>query len=73
MGIFRRNRKEREPRTPIPPPPPLESTVDDAQAEFDEVSSRDEEIESGRARLLQIRRENALGPRFWAAMGERRT
>lgn len=41
-------------------------------AQLREVESRDEEIEDGRARLLEIKRDNALGPRFWAAVGERR-
>lgn len=72
MGIFRRKRPEREHFSP-PEPEPLDvSMVDDATAELEAVSDRDEEIEENRARLLKIQRDNALGPRFWAAVGERR-
>lgn len=73
MDIFRR--KKREPArkyVPPPPPPPLESNVEQARAEFETAVGRDDEIEENRAKLLEIRRDNALGPRFWAAVGERR-
>lgn len=72
MGIFRRNQNRRERYTPPEPEPLDESIVEDATAELEAVSSHDDEIEQARARLLKIHRDNALGPRFWAAVGERR-
>lgn len=73
MGIFRRKRQERDTYVPPEPEPIDDSMVTDATVEFEAVSERDDEIEEARARLLRIKRDNALGPRFWAAMGERGT
>lgn len=71
MGIFRRRRAERENYVPPEPEPLDESMVDAATAELEVVSERDVEVEEARAKLLKIKKDNALGPRFWAAMGER--
>ncbi len=72
MGIFRRKRLEREHFIPPEPEPIDTSMVDSATAELEAVSDRDAEIDAYRAKLLRIQRDNALGPRFWAAVGERR-
>ena len=69
MGIFRRKRPERVRYSP-PEPEPLDPRLHEtAELELHRVEDRDEEIEQNRAALLKIRRENALGPRFWAAVG----
>jgi hypothetical protein len=72
VGIFRRKRKDHERYSPPPPEPIDPSLVESATAELAAVSERDSEIEERRAKLLKIQKDNALGPRFWAAVGERR-
>jgi hypothetical protein len=72
VGIFRRKRPDRDTYVPPEPEPLNDSIVEEATAELEAVIAHDEEIDDARARLLKIHRDNALGPRFWAAMGERR-
>ena len=72
MGFFRRERKEHEYALPPEPPEIPDSLVDDARAELEATKARDPEIDEERAKLLKIQRDNALGPRFWAAVGGRR-
>lgn len=72
MGIFRRKQHVREHFVPPEPEPLDPSMMDSATAELEAVTGLDEEVEANRARLLKIHRDNALGPRFWAAVGERR-
>jgi hypothetical protein len=72
VGFFR-NRHHRATYVPPEPEEPVsESTVEEAREQLYAISERDSEIDGERAKLLKIQRENALGPRFWAAVGERR-
>ena len=70
----RRNRKTY--RVPDPPDDSLRETVRDheetAEKQLSHAQAREDVIDAKRAKLLQIRRDNALGPRFWEAVGEHR-
>jgi len=64
----------------LEPPPPLppgtvrraEQAADHAAEVLDRVERQDDQVRKVSARADRILRENNLGPRFWAALGDRR-
>jgi hypothetical protein len=73
---FSRRRKETY-RPPPPPPPELVEAIREseitAETQLDDAHARDNEVEEQTRRTREIRRKNALGMRFWEAVGERRS
>lgn len=75
MGFFTGKGKRRY-VPPPPPPPELIETVREvevtAEVQLDRAQARDEDVNGRHERSKRIQRENALGPRFWQALGEHR-
>ncbi len=75
MAFLRRKRKERY-TAPPPPPAELEEKVREvettAEHQLNEARERDPEVERRHERTRRISRENALGQKFWQAVGEHR-
>lgn len=72
------NRKKKKKGYRLPPPPPAElveairETEITASRQLSEAEARELDIDARHDRLAKIDRENALGPRFWRAVGENR-
>lgn len=70
------SRRKTRHRLPPPPSPELVEKVREvettAELQLETAESREEEIDRRTDRVRAIRRENALGPRFWQAVGEHR-
>lgn len=78
MDFFnRKRREERETHVPPPPPPELEERIREveitAELQRSEAQAREPDIEKRSQRSTRIKRDNALGPRFWQAVGEPKT
>lgn len=77
MGFFNRKKKGRDGYRP-PPPPSLElveavrEVEITAETQLEVARTREPQIEKQAEHSERIRRDNALGPRFWQAVGERR-
>ncbi len=71
MGFF--SHKRRQYRPPPPPPEDLVETVREveitAERQLQQAEEREPEIDRRHRKLEAIRRDNALGPRFWRAVG----
>jgi len=76
VDFFKRKRKEYEHHLPPPPPPELVEKVqavsDTAEIQLETAAARESDIEDRSAKSGKIKRDNALGPRFWQAVGEHR-
>jgi hypothetical protein len=74
VGFFRRKKKH---YSAPPPSDELKSEVADAastaEIQLTEARALEKEVDDRHAKVEKIKRDNALGPRFWAAVGERRT
>ena len=72
MVSFRR-RKRRAYRPPPPPPAELAEVVREveitAETQLQQAQAREPEIERRTRKIERIKRDNALGPRFWRAVG----
>ncbi len=78
MDFFRRKKRKREHyHGPPEPSEEIRRAVSDAattaELQLERAESRDEEVSARTERLNKIRRENALGARFWQAAGTPRS
>ena len=46
--------------------------ADAARAQLHQVEAQAPQVETAAEKLVRIHRENNIGPRFWAAVGQRR-
>jgi hypothetical protein len=71
VASLRRNRRAYRP----PPPPPaalveeIREVEETAEIQLETARAREPEIEDRSRKLDRIKRDNALGPRFWRAVG----
>lgn len=77
MAWIRRRRKaQRRPAAPVgPTPAEIERAAQEAErsrATLHKVQAQTPEVETTAQHLERKLRENNIGPRFWAALGERR-
>lgn len=67
------SRKRRGYRPPPPPPAEVVEAVSEAEVtaelQLNHAKSREPEIAARSRKIDKMRRDNALGPRFWRAVG----